>query len=241
MSRLVDPDEVGSSSASSSTSSTTSRAPSTAARPASTASVQRGSGRSSSSSSSGGGGGVDEPEEPPSHLNTIERLMFLDVSKDKLTATYVGKGHHPQDVGVRATPSYPHASRRVLTHTHTHTPSTYTIVRCDGIGDLSSQAIQANKPMMRRCRVAYFEVELLSTSQPSAASVGISDRHFSLCRHPGWEPKYAPMARTLTLRLSGVRVLNHAATARMDTTAATATSSPAVEANHSDPSSSRAT
>jgi len=120
MSRLVDPDEVGSSSASSSTSSTTSRAPSTAARPASTASVQRGSGRSSSSSSSGGGGGVDEPEEPPSHLNTIERLMFLDVSKDKLTATYVGKGHHPQDVGVRATPSSPYASRRVLTHSHSH-------------------------------------------------------------------------------------------------------------------------
>ena len=134
-----------------------------------------------------------------------------------------------------------HTPHVEYSHTHTHTPSTYTIVRCDGIGDLSSQAIQANKPMMRRCRVAYFEVELLSTSQPSAASVGISDRHFSLCRHPGWEPKYAPMARTLTLRLSGVRVLNHAATARMDTTAATATSSPAVEANHSDPSSSRAT
>jgi hypothetical protein len=39
-------------------------------------------------------------DQRPTYLNPTDKLVFTEISRDKLTATYVGKGHHPQDVGV---------------------------------------------------------------------------------------------------------------------------------------------
>jgi hypothetical protein len=38
----------------------------------------------------------------PSHLNTLD-TRFLEVSKEKLTVKYIGKGSHSHDVGISFT------------------------------------------------------------------------------------------------------------------------------------------
>ena len=43
---------------------------------------------------------ADDPSEPvPTELNTVDLPRYLAVGKDKLTARYVGRGNHSQDVG----------------------------------------------------------------------------------------------------------------------------------------------
>ena len=67
-------------------------------------------------SNSSGAEGQDDDEEPeplPSELDTTRHSHFVEVSKNKLGAFYVGRGNHTHDVGsVRA--NHPCPCRRSL-------------------------------------------------------------------------------------------------------------------------------
>ncbi len=102
----------------------------------------------------------------PCVLNTTENTNHLEVSRDKLSIKYIGKGEKKKQCCILFVSS-----------------TQYSL----GVHDHDVGAIRADQPLRMDRLISYFEVRVIDCGRKSALAVGLVDAVYSFMRHPGHE------------------------------------------------------